>query len=531
MYDSAKADRTVKFFNQLKHTKSPWKGVPFELLNWQDEIIREVFGTVKENGYRQYNKAYVEVPKKNGKSELAAGIGLYLLSADNEWGAEVYGCATDKGQASIVFDVAADMVDQNKALKKRVKPVFSKKRLIYMPTKSYYQVLSADAYTKHGFNVHGCIFDELHAQPKRDFWDVMTDGSGDARMQPLFFVITTAGDDPDRTSIGWEVHQQALDVINKKIVLPNFYAKIYGLNENADWENEENWKKVNPSLGITIQMDSFKNAYLEAKANPAKEKTFRWLRLNQWLKTTKTNWLPLDIYDKNKSVTRRPYKSNGQYNIIKELKGRKCFEGLDLSSKLDISAFLLMFPPEDNKGKFKLLLYPFIPEENMKERVKYDKVPYDIWEKQGWLKTTPGNIIDYKFIEKTIIDLREYYEYEELGYDSWNAAQTAIRLEEYDIVCAPVRQGYQSMSPPMKEVEALIKAGKVDHGNNPILRWMFGNVEVKQDENENIRPVKAKNKKSGKRIDGFVAWLNAMNRYLLTKNDEESIYETRGVRG
>ncbi len=229
-----------------KHTKGKWRGVPFELLSWQDEIIRTLFGTVKENGYRQYNTCYCEIPKKNGKSELAAAIALYMTCGDGEWGAEVYGCASDRQQASIVFDVAVDMVDQCPALKKRIKPVMSVKRLVYKPTNSFYQVLSAEAYTKHGLNVHAVIFDELHAQPNRELFDVMTKGSGDARTQPLYFLITTAG--TDRNSICFEQHQKAVDIIEGRKIDPTFYPVIYGASDEDDWTSEATWYKANPSL-------------------------------------------------------------------------------------------------------------------------------------------------------------------------------------------------------------------------------------------------------------------------------------------
>ena len=215
------ADRAVAFISSLKHTKGEWHGKRFDLLPWQEKVVRDVFGTVKENGYRQYNTAYIEIPKKQGKSELAAAIALYLLAGDGEWGAEVYGCAADRQQASIVFDVACQMVEQCPALKKRIKPVLSQKRLVYTPLNSFYQVLSAESYTKHGLNVHGVVFDELHAQPNRLLYDVMTHGSGDARKQPLFFLITTAG--TDRNSICWEVHQKALDILEGRKDDPRFY--------------------------------------------------------------------------------------------------------------------------------------------------------------------------------------------------------------------------------------------------------------------------------------------------------------------
>ena len=279
MFDEAKAQRAVEFIRCLKHTKGRWRGQAFDLLPWQETIIRDVFGTVKEDGFRQYNTAYVEIPKKNGKSELAAGVALYMTCGDNEWGAEVYGCASDRQQASIVFDVAVDMVEQCPALKKRIKAVMSVKRLVYKPTNSFYQVLSAEAYTKHGLNVHAVIFDELHSQPNRELFDVMTKGSGDARTQPLFFLITTAG--TDRHSVCFEQHQKAEDILCGRKADPTFYPVIYGAEDDADWTSEEVWYRANPSLGHTIDIDKVRNACMSARDNPAEENIFRQLRLNQ----------------------------------------------------------------------------------------------------------------------------------------------------------------------------------------------------------------------------------------------------------
>ena len=295
MYDENKAKRVIKFINQLKHTKGIWHGVPFDLLDWQEKIIKDIFGTIKEDGYRKYNTAYIEIPKKNGKSEIAAAIALYLTCGDSEWGAEVYGCAADKQQASIVFDVAVEMVEQCPALKKRIKPIMSRKRLVYIPTGSFYQVLSAEAYTKHGLNVHGVIFDELHAQTNRQLYDVMTKGSGDARKQPLFFLITTAGN--DRNSICYEVHQKAEDILKGKKNDPTFYPVIYGINEADDWSDESNWYKANPSLGHTIEIDKVRASFISATENPAEENLFRQLRLNQWVKQS-IRWMPMDTWNK-----------------------------------------------------------------------------------------------------------------------------------------------------------------------------------------------------------------------------------------
>ena len=312
--------------------------MPFELLPWQDKIINDVFGTVKENGYRQYNTAYVEIPKKMGKSELAAGVALYLTCGDGEWGAEVYGCASDRQQASIVFDVAVDMVEQCPALKKRIKPVMSVKRLVYKPTNSYYQVLSSEAFTKHGLNVHGVIFDELHSQPNRELFDVMTKGSGDARTQPLFFLITTAG--TDRNSICFEQHQKAVDILEGRKIDPTFYPVIYGIEDTDDWTDERNWYKANPSLGHTVDIEKVRAAFLSAKENPAEENLFRQLRLNQWVKQS-TRWMQMEKWDACDEVIN-----------LDTLIGRECYAGLDLSTTLDLTAFVLVFPPRNDTEKY-----------------------------------------------------------------------------------------------------------------------------------------------------------------------------------
>ncbi len=262
----------------------------------------------------------MEIPKKNGKSELAAAIALYLTCGDMEWGAEVYGCASDRQQASIVFDVAVEMVEQCPALKKRIKPIMSVKRLVYKPTSSFYQVLSSEAFTKHGLNIHGVIFDELHAQPNRDLYDVMTKGSGDARTQPLFFLITTAG--TDRNSICWEVHQKAIDILEGRKIDPTFYPVIYGLPDDEDWTDEANWYKVNPSLGHTIDIEKVCAAFNSAKENPAEENLFRQLRLNQWVKQS-IRWMPMDKWDDCDETVN-----------IDLLVGRECYAGLDLSKPL-----------------------------------------------------------------------------------------------------------------------------------------------------------------------------------------------------
>lgn len=512
MFDEAKAQRTVGFINCLKHTKGRWRGQPFELLPWQEKIIRDVFGTVKENGYRQYNTAYVEIPKKNGKSELAAGVALYMTCGDNEWGAEVYGCASDRQQASIVFDVAVDMVDQCPALKKRIKPVMSVKRLVYQPTNSFYQVLSAEAYTKHGLNVHSVIFDELHSQPNRELFDVMTKGSGDARTQPLFFLITTAG--TDRHSVCFEQHQKAEDIILGRKIDHTFYPVIYGTADEADWTSERVWYDANPSLGYTIDIEKVRNAYMSARDNPAEENLFRQLRLNQWVKQS-TRWMQMEKWD-----------ACGFPVDERELLGRECFGGLDLSSTTDITALVLVFPPRTEDEKYILLPYFWIPEENMRLRVRRDHVPYDVWERQGFLKTTEGNVIHYGFIEKFIEELGTRYNIREIAFDRWGAVQMVQNLEGFGFTVVPFGQGFKDMSPPSKELMKLTLEQRLAHGGHPVLRWMMDNIFVRTDPAGNIKPDK---EKSTEKIDGAVATVMALDRAIRNGSDTGSVYDNRGI--
>lgn len=513
VYDKDAADFAVMFIEQLCHTKGTWAGKPFELIDWQEQIIRDIFGILKPNGYRQFNTAYVEIPKKMGKSELAAAVALLLTCGDGEERAEVYGCAADRQQAAIVFDVAADMVRMCPALNKRVKILTATKRIVYAPTNSFYQVLSAEAYSKHGFNIHGVVFDELHTQPNRKLFDVMTKGSGDARMQPLYFLITTAG--TDTHSICYETHQKAKDILEGRKIDPTFYPVIYGADESDDWTDPEVWKKVNPSLGITVGIDKVQAACESAKQNPGEENSFRQLRLNQWVKQA-VRWMPMDKWDKCAFAV-----------DPEELEGRVCYGGLDLSSTTDISAFVLVFPPEDEDDKYMILPYFWIPEENMERRVARDHVPYDVWERQGILETTEGNVIHYGFIEQFIGRLGERYNIREIAFDRWGAIQMVQNLECMGFTVIPFGQDFKDMSPPTKELMKLVLEEKIAHGGHPVLRWMMDNIYVRTDPSGNIKPDK---EKSTEKIDGAVATVMALDRAIrLGNNNAASVYDERGI--
>ena len=512
-YDADKADFAVNFIECLCHTKGTWAGKPFELIDWQEQIIRDVFGTIKANGYRQFNTAFIEVPKKNGKSELAAAVALLLLCGDGEQRAEIYGCAADRNQAKIVFDVAVDMVRFCPALEKRVKITESQKTIEYLPTKSKYQVLSADVANKHGFNTHGVIFDELHTQPNRKLYDVMIQGSGDARMQPLYFLITTAGNNTE--SICYEVHQKALDIISGRKIDPTFYPVIFGAGMDEDWTDPKVWKKSNPSLGETIGIDKVQAACDSARQNPGEENAFRQLRLNQWVKQS-IRWMPMDKWDKCAFAVNED-----------DLEGRVCYGGLDLSSTTDITAFVLVFPPADEDDKYIILPYFWVPEESLDLRVRRDHVPYDLWERQGFLQTTEGNVIHYGFIEKFIESLGERFNIREIAFDRWGAVQMVQNLEGMGFTVVPVGQGFKDMSPPTKELMKLTLEEKLAHGGQPVLRWMMDNIYIRTDPAGNIKPDK---EKSTEKIDGAVATIMALDRAIRCGNDtSESVYDTRGL--
>ena len=533
VYDKSAADYAVAFIENLCHTKGTWAGKPFELIDWQEQIIRDLFGTLKPNGYRQFNTAYIEIPKKQGKSELAAAVALLLTCGDGEERAEVYGCAADRQQAAIVFDVAADMVRMCPALSKRVKILASQKRLIYTPTNSFYQVLSAEAYSKHGFNIHGVVFDELHTQPNRKLFDVMTKGSGDARMQPLYFLITTAG--TDTHSICYETHQKAKDIIEGRKIDPTFYPVIYGADESDDWTDPKVWKKANPSLDITVGIDKVKAACESAKQNPGEENAFRQLRLNQWVKQA-VRWMPMEKWDKCAFAVDED-----------ELEGRVCYGGLDLSSTTDITTFVLVFPPSlggaasvprlgdgfatsccpplDEDDKYIILPYFWIPEDNLTLRVNRDHVPYDVWERQGYLQTTEGNVVHYGFIEQFIERLGERFNIREIAFDRWGAVQMVQNLEGMGFTVVPFGQGFKDMSPPTKELMKLVLEQKIAHGGHPVLRWNMDNIYIRTDPAGNI---KADKEKSTEKIDGAVATIMALDRAIRCGNDHgASVYMQR----
>ena len=508
-YDRKRANRAVSFIQSLRHTKGVWSEKPFKLFQWQEQIIRDIFGVIKENGYRQFNTAFVEICKKAGKSELAAAIALYMLCGDHEEGAEIYGCANDRDQASIVFNVAKDMVLKCPHLSDRVQVIESKRRLAYMPTRSYYQVLSSEVATKFGYNVHACIFDELLGQSNRRLYETMTMGSGAARKQPLNFVITTAGS--DRNSICYEVHRKAVDILEGRKHDPTFYPVVYSAPDDADWTDPKVWMDANPSLGKTIELDYYKQRCQSAMENPAEEIQFRQFHLCQWTNTS-VRWMPMDKWD-----------ACGASYSAEDLEGRACYAGLDLSNTIDLTSLVLVFPPV-NDEPYCILPFFWLPRDMMELRVRRDHVMYDVWEKQGHILTTEGDAVHYGFIEEFINELGKRYNIREIAYDRWNASMMVQALKDDGFTMVPFGQGFKDMSNPTKDLMRMVLEKSLMHNRNPVLRWNIDNVFVRTDPAGNIKIDK---EKSTEKVDGAVALVMALDRAL--RNQGESVYNSRGL--
>lgn len=462
-----------------------------------------MFGWQREDGTRRYRTGYIEIGKKNGKSTLFAGIGLYLLVADGEAGAEVYSAACDRDQASIIFNESARMVAASPALANHIESVPSRKELRFPKTNSKMKALSADVPTKEGLNASAILFDELHRQKNRDLWDTLL-YSGAARRQPLGLAITTAG--YDRESICYEQRKYAEMVLEDGVHDWTFLPVIYGAGEKDDWTKVGAWRKANPSYGVTIKADGMRQACREAQETPAKENAFRRYRLSQWTEQ-KTRWLSLAKWDACGGAVRG------------DLSGRECFGGLDLGSTTDLCALSLVFPRAADS--YDVLWEFWAPEDNARERSRIDRVPYVQWAKDGLLRLTPGNVADYGFIFRRVSDLAGKYHIREIAVDRWQSEHISQLLAGEGIEVVPFGQGFASMSAPTKELEKLVLGSRLRHGGNPVARWMAGNVSVKQDAAENLKPIKTNPKD---RIDGIVATIMALGRAMVAEEEQPTRY-------
>lgn len=508
--DIEAAERVRTFMRKfLRHSKGQWAGKPFELLDWQwEQVIKPLFGWKRADGTRRFRRGYIEVPKKNGKSALCSGISLYLLIGDGEAGAEVYNAAADINQASIVFTEAGNMVEASPALSSRCEVLRSTKRINYPSQRSWYKALSADVKTKEGLNIHGLIFDELHAQPNRDLWDTLIYG-GAARRQPMFLSITTAG--YDKESICYEQHGYARGVLDGSIQDPSFFAYLSAAEEADDWKSPETWKKANPSLGVTIDISDMEQACKEAQLSPAKENAFRRYRLNQWTEQD-VRAIPMD-----------QWKACGRKYDWKDFEGRYCWAGLDLASTNDVTAMVLVFALDG--GRFACLPRFWVPEEAGKNREARNRQRFEAWIRSGLMQVTPGSSCDYDFVRRDIVDLSYKYKFDQIAFDPWNARQLATQLEKDDgLPMIEFRQGFATMNAPTKYFLGLVADQKLEHPNDPVLNWMAGNFSVDTDPAGNLKPSK---KSSAEKIDGIVALIEGVGCAMCSANTN-SVYNEKG---
>ena len=503
-FDEEAADRAVNFIEQFcTHVKGELAGKAFILEQWQkDDIVRPLFGwKSKDTGYRKYRTCYVEIPRKNGKSNLAAALALYLLFADGEPGAEIISAAGDRGQANIVYHIAQEMIKNNKHLRSKAKVL----RNTIEYKSSWYKSISAEAYTKHGLNCHGIIFDELHTQPNRELWDVLTTSVG-ARRQPLIISLTTAGH--DRASICYEMHEYSEGVLNGSIEDDSFLPVLYKADPNDDWTDPETWKKANPGYGSICNEAYFMDAVKKAKSNPSMINSFLRLHLNIWT-SAETAWIPDDTYMKGDKPI--PYD---------RLPSLPAYGGLDLASTQDLTAFALIFRDDENDC-FYLICHQFVNSVKAHNKKLAAGVDYLNYEREGDLTITPGNVTDYRIVKQYILDQCAKYDVREIGYDPKFSTYIVAELTEEEITMQPMAQNITSMNGPTKEMEMEIMKGNVIHGGNRCLRWQFGCAIIYTDNNENKRVIKEQ--KENKKVDGVIASIIALNSYVQNKTNDTDI--------
>lgn len=512
-FDQGKADAAVAFFSYLKHSKGEWAGQAFALAPWQVFILSVLFGWLKSDGSRRYRTAYVELPRKNGKSTMGAGVGLKLAFADDEPGAEVYSAATKKDQAAIVHGEAMRMVKATPALDAKIQSY--KHSLSREAKHQTYLPLGADEDTLDGLNVHAAIVDELHAHKTRGVFDLMESGTS-ARRQPMLFVITTAGTDQSATSICWEQHIYGEQLLRKIIEDDSYFVFISALDDKDAWDDERSWYKANPNLGISKKVEYMREQARKAKNMPSKLNSFLRLDLNRWTQQV-TRWIDMTLWDENA----------GAGIDENALAGRPCYGGLDLSSVSDLTAWVMLFPDPIVTDRLQVLVRLWCPQARLHDETNRYRDQYQAWERLGWLRVTPGNAIDYEAIEKQIAEDAEQFNILEVAIDRlFQGYQTAMRLQDHlGLTVAACGMGYMSMAGPCKEFERRLLGRHLQHGGNPILKWMANNVAVRQDPAGNLKP--DKDSSQGK-IDGIVGILLALDRVM--RQAQASVYESRGVR-
>ena len=494
-FDERAADAVVRFVETaLKLTDGQWAGQPFKLAPWQEhDIIRPAFGWKRKDGTRRYRRVIVWVPRKNGKTELAAGVSFIPLILDGEPGAQVFSIAKSKDQASLVFRKALAMIRRSANLSKVLE---SFKNSIYCPELgARFEPLSGKADGKHGLSMSGLVGDEVHEWKDGDLYTFVHQSSG-ARRQPIEFMISTAG---NRIGYVWELWKYCQQVLDGTVADPETLVVIYAADPEDDWTDPAVWAKANPNLGISVKPEYLAAECKRAQEFPRLENDFKRYHLNLWTEQA-VRWLPMDRWDRCQGDL-------DWTRLEASLIGRRCFGGVDLSQTTDLTALVWVFPPEAEGQAWTFLPRFFVPEARIAERVSRDRVPYNQWLKKGALFATPGNVVDYDFVKAQIRRDADLFQVQGLGFDPWNAMQIMIQMQGEGLPVEQVRQGFLSLSGPSKELERLLLDQQFEHGGHPLLRWCAANVAIETDAAGNIKPSKAK---STERIDGIAALVTAM---------------------
>ena len=480
-----------------------WAGKPFTLGDWQrGDVIEPLFGTLRPDGLRQYRTALIGIPRKTGKSTMGAAIALRMLFGDHEPGAQIYSAAADREQARLVFGIASRMVAASPAMAKRAKVY--RNSIVVPHTGSSYKVLSAEAYSKHGLSPHGVVFDELHAQADRELWDVLTTGQG-ARRQPLTVAITTAG--YDRQSICYELYDYGRQLAAGLLTDPTFFYRWWGIADDADWTDEATWHQAIPSLGVSPKIDFLRSEFQQAKQLPARQNTFRNLYLNQWVQAS-TRWIDLGLWDENAGLVDEGL-----------LAGRDCYVGVDVASTSDFTAITYLFPPLEPGQSWQVVCRFFLPSAAVQVRAPM-RAQLEVWEREGWLTVTDGDVVDDATIKATISADADRFRIKQWGYDPWDARSLAQwAQDDLNLNVEKVPQSMGRLSGPAKELERLLGERLLSHGGNPILRWMADNVVVRTDGDGRIKPDK---KKSTEKIDGIVALVMSIAMSMVPEEAEQT---------
>ena len=505
-FDKKAAMRAIRFIEKLKHTKGEWAGQRFRLESWQQFVLWNIFGWKNADGMRRFRYAYIEIARKNGKTALSAGIGLYMLFADGESRPEVYSAATVKDQAKICFSDAVEIVKATD-LKNYLTPY--RNSIVYELKGGMMKPLSSDYGTHDGLNPSCGIIDEFHAHKDSGMFDVIKSAFG-ARRQPLMFIITTAGF--DKSGVCYAYRENVIKVLRGVNEDDSLFGIIYTLDDKSEWDDPKMWIKANPNLGVSLSADYLADQVKDAKNRPEAVRNVMTKNVDLWVDAERT-WILDDVWQKCIGTTDPA-----------DLKGCACWGGLDLSNVSDITAYVLLFHEND---RFQLLPHFWIPEEKMLEKIRKENINYDKWAAEGYVTVTPGNVIDYDFVKADILRIVADYDLRTSAYDRWNSSQTIIDLQNEGMECNPFGQGYGSMSAPTKEFEKLVLTGKIEHFGNPVLRWMLASTLVKTDPAGNIKPDK---EKSTQKIDGIVASIMALGEWMTAQaNDESNPYENRGL--